>query len=555
MSQETEKQENSDWVYWAGCIGLVFVSVIGLMCCILASVFFAAYQFRNPSAIQMFQPTPPPPVDFVKQISQDPKWKISLSDDYTDNRHKWAATDYQSDSIDLYRKIDGGEYIWEFDARESYMFWDFPEHKPLRDFTISAEFDLKQGSSYSGFGFVLRATNDDHYFFEIDAQGKYSFALVRKDEWTTLIENKTTYYFRPNETNQIAVQAQGSHFEIFVNGYHVDEVEEGTLRSGYNGILLSPAGGVSSFPSSPNADGTPAPEQTGQKSEYVVDNFKLWLQVKEGGQEPLTPETGRILFTSDAQGNLDLYSIQTDGKDLTHLTSNPADDYAGKWSPNGARIVFVSERDGDPELYVAESDGSNIERLTDDPSEDTDPSWSPDGTQIVFMSTRDGNAELYLYTLANKKLERLTDNSFEDRSPNWSPDARTILFQSTRGSGPEIFRLELSSRLDEKMTASNNMYAITPIWSPDGKSFIYVREYMNMQSTLVIEGLTQELHQKLGESTMHNLWPAWSPFGKQVAYVTNRSRQIDIYIISADGELRYRLTDDEAEESYLDWTH
>ena len=549
MDQEIKKEENADWFYCAGCIGLAGLSAFAMTCCIVAGLIFIGVQSKDPTAIKLFQPTPPPPLDFVKQVSQDPKWKISLNDDFTDNRFQWDANDYHSDDIDLTRKIDGGQYVWEFEAKRPYLFWDFPEHQSLTDFIILAEFDLTQGSPYDGFGFVLRALGENHYFFEVNSRGRYMFRLDKEDEWSTLLD-KTTYYLRPGESNQVVVQAKGNHFKFFINGYQIDEVEDGSLRSGYNGILLSPTGPSNDF----SPSGTPTPEQTRQKVIYAVDNFKLWVPATSGSKETLSPEGGRILFTSDAAGNLDLYSVQTDGKNLRQLTSNPADDYAGKWSPDGYQIAFVSERDGNPEIYLAKSDGSDIQRLTDDPADDTDAAWSPDGTQIVFTSMRDGNAELYLYTLKSEELERLTDNQSEDRNPNWSPDGKAILFQSARGANSEIYRLDLSSRAEERLTTSNTMSAITPAWSPDGKNFVYVLSYFDQQSQLVIEGIAEELHRTLGESTVLNFWPVWSPRGDQIAYTSNRSRQTDIYIISADGKSIYQLTDDKAKESYLDWT-
>ena len=38
------------------------------------------------------------------------------------------------------------------------------------------------------------------------------------------------------------------------------------------------------------------------------------------------------------------------------------------WSPDGTRIAFTSNRDGNPELYVMNRDGSNIRRITNNPA-------------------------------------------------------------------------------------------------------------------------------------------------------------------------------------------
>ena len=54
-----------------------------------------------------------------------------------------------------------------------------------------------------------------------------------------------------------------------------------------------------------------------------------------------------------------------------------------------AQIAFSSERDGNSEIYVMDDDGENLQRLTNHPDSDYSPSWSPDGKQITFMSRRD----------------------------------------------------------------------------------------------------------------------------------------------------------------------
>ena len=87
----------------------------------------------------------------------------------------------------------------------------------------------------------------------------------------------------------------------------------------------------------------------------------------------------RIAFTSDRDGNSDIYVMNADGSDVTRLTENPGHDWRPDWSPDGQLIAFTSERDGDLDIYVMNADGSGVTQLTNNPGYDLDPAWSPGG--------------------------------------------------------------------------------------------------------------------------------------------------------------------------------
>jgi hypothetical protein len=45
-------------------------------------------------------------------------------------------------------------------------------------------------------------------------------------------------------------------------------------------------------------------------------------------------------------------------------------------------IAFTSNRDGNNEIYVMNADGSGVRRLTNNPADDSYPSWSPPGEAL-----------------------------------------------------------------------------------------------------------------------------------------------------------------------------
>lgn len=92
---------------------------------------------------------------------------------------------------------------------------------------------------------------------------------------------------------------------------------------------------------------------------------------------PTPIPSARIAFSSDRDGNAEVYVMNADGTGQTNLTNNSAWDSRPAWSPDGTRIAFVSDRDGNREVYVMNADGSGQTRLTDNPAADGSPAWSP----------------------------------------------------------------------------------------------------------------------------------------------------------------------------------
>jgi Tol biopolymer transport system component len=67
--------------------------------------------------------------------------------------------------------------------------------------------------------------------------------------------------------------------------------------------------------------------------------------------------------------------MNADGSAQTRLANGRVADGPPAWSPDGTRIAFSSDKDGNWEIYVMNADGSNQTRLTDDSAADYSPAW------------------------------------------------------------------------------------------------------------------------------------------------------------------------------------
>jgi len=183
--------------------------------------------------------------------------------------------------------------------------------------------------------------------------------------------------------------------------------------------------------------------------------------------------TGQIAFTSDRDGNSEIYVMNADGSGQTNLTNNPAGDFGPDWSPDGSRIAFQSGRDGSGEIYVMNADGSGQTNLTGG----SDPDWSPDGSRIAFVSIRDEGLEIYVMDADGSNQARFPLVQSDPVTLAWSPDGSRIAYASQLvvGTGPaprirpQIYVIDADGSNEVLLTEADPDTAnLDPAWSPDG---------------------------------------------------------------------------------------
>jgi len=126
-----------------------------------------------------------------------------------------------------------------------------------------------------------------------------------------------------------------------------------------------------------------------------------------------------IVFTSNRDGNQEIYKVKPDGTGLENLTRNPANDYSPSGHAGINLLAFVTDRDGNPEIYTMSADGVFPTDITNNFSQDLDPSLDPSGKWVAFSSDRDGNLDVQVTNLADHKTYNLTRNPAQDKFPDW----------------------------------------------------------------------------------------------------------------------------------------
>ncbi|MBX3296521.1 MAG: PD40 domain-containing protein [Acidobacteria bacterium] len=94
-----------------------------------------------------------------------------------------------------------------------------------------------------------------------------------------------------------------------------------------------------------------------------------------------SPDGTRIVYTcSDpaTPSNWEICTMNaTDGSDVRRITTNAATDVFPAWSFDSQQILFSTNRDGNREIYLMRADGQYLTNLTNNAESDSQPDWQP----------------------------------------------------------------------------------------------------------------------------------------------------------------------------------
>ncbi|HLF06679.1 MAG TPA: hypothetical protein VI893_05865, partial [Thermoplasmata archaeon] len=182
----------------------------------------------------------------------------------------------------------------------------------------------------------------------------------------------------------------------------------------------------------------------------------------------------------------------------------------GTWTPL-QRIYFLSDKDREEnEIYSMNPDGTGIERLTNNTVYEHEPlSLSGDGRRLAFarkVTQNDQDFELWWINTTTRQEFRLTTNSTYEVHPDWSGDGKWLTFFGMQGIG--------KVRDDGTgYTLLSTSIAADPAFSRDSKRIA------------------------------HNGWPG----------VVGDMKDVELYMMDADGKNRTRLTTNNLTETDPYW--
>ena len=238
----------------------------------------------------------------------------------------------------------------------------------------------------------------------------------------------------------------------------------------------------------------------------------------------------------------DLWIANENGSGVQRLTDNQARDVFPRFSPDGNWIAFSSNREGNYDVYVIPASGGKPRQLTFHSADDNVVNWTPDGKSIVFTSGRGNGIFPSVITLWEVPVAGGIERPVPTDWGAWasySPDGSKMAFtrhpatwsrKHYRGSyAADLWVMDVAgkkfSRLGGEDYKGNRMW---PMYARNGEIF-YVSNQVDNEKGIKFGG--PEVMK-----SVNNIWKISDKGGKETRVTNHGDGNLFFPSISADGK-------------------
>ncbi|MDJ0812533.1 MAG: Tol-Pal system beta propeller repeat protein TolB [Woeseiaceae bacterium] len=209
----------------------------------------------------------------------------------------------------------------------------------------------------------------------------------------------------------------------------------------------------------------------GNRSSIFVQTLRTGNRVQVSsragvnGAPAFSPDGRKLVVTlSDADGNLDIYTIDIATRQAKRITTHRAIDTEGSWSPDGRYIYFTSDRSGGPQVYRVSADGGSAERITFEGSYNARPRISPDGKKLAMVHLQNGDYRIAVMDLDRRDVLVLSAGR-QDESPSFAPNSDTLIYATRTGQNGVLESVTADGLIRQRLKSGDGDVR-EPVWSP-----------------------------------------------------------------------------------------
>ncbi len=192
----------------------------------------------------------------------------------------------------------------------------------------------------------------------------------------------------------------------------------------------------------------------------------------------------------------DIFMANLDGKIVKQLTSAKGYDAEATLSPDGEQMLYTSDKDGDIELYIMNLNTGAEKRITNMLGYDGGAWYSPDGTKLIWRASRPKteteikeykdllaenlvaptNMEVWVANADGSNAHQVTSYGQANWAPAFMPDSKRIIFASNheykRGFPFNLYTINEDGTNLQKISRDKGFDAF-PMFSPNGKKIVF----------------------------------------------------------------------------------
>lgn len=192
----------------------------------------------------------------------------------------------------------------------------------------------------------------------------------------------------------------------------------------------------------------------------------------------------------------DIFMADLNGKIVKQLTNAKGYDAEATLSPDGKKMIYTSDKDGDLELYIMDLKTGKEKRITHTLGYDGGAWFSPDGKKLIWRASRPKteaeikeykellaqglvaptNMEIFVANADGSAIKQVSNFGQANWAPTFMPDSKRIIFASNheykRGFPFNLYTINEDGTGITKISRDKGFDAF-PMFSPDGKKIAF----------------------------------------------------------------------------------
>jgi serine/threonine protein kinase len=247
-----------------------------------------------------------------------------------------------------------------------------------------------------------------------------------------------------------------------------------------------------------------------------------------GGQLINVAGPGKLIFDV-CSGRENLIEVPLDGgRTKRFLTHGSTTDRQPTYSPAGDTVVFSSNRNGNLDLWMISRDHGVVRQITDDPAEDWDPVLVEGGKRLLWSSNRNGGFEIWIASADGTGARQISNDGGDAQNPSMTPDGQWVVYTSGNPGKQGIWRVRPDGTQAQRIAEG---YMTLPEMSPDGQYVVYTvvqKDAAIVRAMRMPDGAAApfEIVLPFGNSRVGSMFgrARWMPGGKRIAFVGQDDR-------------------------------